>query len=186
MPVLSQAKTVFQVVCGDVDGGLETQEDFFIECPGIAHIHYNLYVSKKLLKPQSFINFQATAAVQYITGDEKGAAKTLVKSTKSVSNFVDSIPLVGHAKAVIHYGCGDKKGGDQALYSANRSATVAVGGVAGFAVGGPVGAFAGESAVVIKTNLSGWYGSCDLYSRCVHAYHFSHFNLLKRSVKLQI
>jgi hypothetical protein len=62
---------------------------------------------------------------QYVCGDAKGALEA------------------GHLKGGIHHLCGDHDGGNRALKSSSRTTGVIVGGVGGFAVGGPVGAFAG-------------------------------------------
>jgi fructose-specific phosphotransferase system IIC component len=53
------------------------------------------------------------------------------------------VPVAGHLKGGIHHLCGDHDGGNRALESSSRTTGVIVGGVGGFAVGGPVGAFAG-------------------------------------------
>lgn len=57
------------------------------------------------------------------------------------SNVLDSIPVVGHAKGVVHYAVGDKKGGDRAMHKSTKTTAAitvgAVGGVAG-AVGGAI------------------------------------------------
>lgn len=58
-----------------------------------------------------------------------------------LSNVLDSIPVVGHAKGVVHYAVGDKKGGDKAMHKSTKTTAAitvgAVGGVAG-AVGGAI------------------------------------------------
>ncbi len=60
-------------------------------------------------------------------------------------NLLDSLPVVGHVKGVIHYVCDDKEGGDRAMRLATRSAAVLGAATAG-ALGGPVGAIAAGAA----------------------------------------
>lgn len=38
MPVVSQTKTGFQLLCGDLDGAAQTQKDFAIQCPGVSQV----------------------------------------------------------------------------------------------------------------------------------------------------
>nr|CAH0101299.1 unnamed protein product [Daphnia galeata] len=56
-------------------------------------------------------------------------------------NLLNSIPVVGHVKGLIHYVCNDEEGGDRAMLSATRTVAV-VGAVTAGALAGPVGAIA--------------------------------------------
>lgn len=125
IPVLSQAKSLFQVVCGDAEGAKQTQENFIRQCPGVS---------------------QVTSAVQASTGYVEAARETKKEFLKTVGGVANGIPVVGHVKGVIHYACGDTEGGHQAMKSSSRTIGVIGGGVGGFVVGGPVGAFAGGIA----------------------------------------
>ncbi|CAF1493853.1 unnamed protein product, partial [Didymodactylos carnosus] len=58
----------------------------------------------------------------------------------NLSRVADGIPVVGHAKGLVHYAFRDETGGHQAMRSATRSTAVMGAGAAGFLVGGPVGA----------------------------------------------
>ncbi len=60
-------------------------------------------------------------------------------------NLLNSIPVVGHAKGVLHYVCGDDEGGDKAILAATRGAAVVGAGAVG-ALAGPVGAIAAGAA----------------------------------------
>lgn len=101
IPGLSQAKSLFQVVCGDLEGARQTQENFLKQCPVVS---------------------QGTSLVQAtILDDEEGALKTQKAFLKTMSGVADGIPAVGHVKGVIHYACGDKEGGDQAMKSSSRT-----------------------------------------------------------------
>ena len=55
------------------------------------------------------------------------------------SGFLNSIPVVGHVKGLLHYAVGDTQEGNHAMYSSTRSLVVAAAGAAGVAAG-PVGA----------------------------------------------
>jgi len=56
-----------------------------------------------------------------------------------VSNCLNSIPIVGHAKGILHYVAGDTEGGNRAMFESTRSTAVIAGGALG-AVAGPAGA----------------------------------------------
>ena len=72
-------------------------------------------------------------------------------ATITTSNIADGIPVVGHAKGIVHYACGDVKGGNKAMKASTRTTAVMTAGAGGFVVGGPVGAVAGG-----VTAGSGW------------------------------
>lgn len=100
IPVLSQVKSLVQVISGDAEGAQQTQENFLKQCPIVS---------------------QGTSLVQAISGDEKGARETQMAFLNTVSGVANGIPVVGHAKGVVHYVCGDKEGGDQAMKSSSRT-----------------------------------------------------------------
>lgn len=58
----------------------------------------------------------------------------------------DGIPVVGHAKGLVHYAVGDTEGGNSAMKSAIRTTGTMAAGAGGFLVGGPVGAIAAPVA----------------------------------------
>lgn len=123
-PVISQVKSLVQWASGDSEGAEETQKNFLKLCPVIS---------------------QATSAVQAIAGDEEGARETQLAFLEGVNAMVDSVPVVGHVKGTVHYICGDKDRGDNAMKAASHTTGVIGEGVAGFLIGGPVGAAAGGS-----------------------------------------
>jgi hypothetical protein len=55
-------------------------------------------------------------------------------------NMMDSMPVVGHTKAVVHYALGDEEGGDRAMLASTRTTVVMGAGAGGFLVAGPGGA----------------------------------------------
>ncbi|CAG0902770.1 unnamed protein product [Darwinula stevensoni] len=122
LPVVSQVKSTVQLVCGDTEGAAKTQENFLRECPVVS---------------------QVTSTVQLIAGDVDGAIETQKRCGQGLLNAADGIPVVGHAKGLVHYAVGDTEGGTKAMKTATRSTAVIGGGIGGFVVGGPVGAVAG-------------------------------------------
>ena len=101
------------------EGARKTQMNFVRQCPVIS---------------------QSYALGVYLAGDEKEAQRSQTEFLSTMSGVVDSLPVVGHAKGVVHYAVGDKEGGDRSMKAASRT-TVQIGaGVGGFMVGGPVGA----------------------------------------------
>jgi hypothetical protein len=67
----------------------------------------------------------------------------MVNATSTSLKMADGMPVVGHAKVIVHYVCGDVQGGNKVMKAATRSAVVEAAGAGGFIVGGPVGAVAG-------------------------------------------
>ena len=125
IPIVSQVKSLVQVIGGDAEGARRTQENFSKQCPVVS---------------------QVRSAVEAIGGDEEAARKTQMEFVHNVSNFADGVPGVGHVKGAIHYAAGDTAGGDNAMKAASRTTGAIVGGAGGLIVGGPVGAVAGGIA----------------------------------------
>ncbi|KAE9550796.1 hypothetical protein FO519_005986 [Halicephalobus sp. NKZ332] len=144
IPGISQIKAGLQLVTGDVKGAAQTTEDFFHECPGVS---------------------QVTSAAQYVAGDEKGARETWDRGVGTISNVADGIPVVGHAKGIIHHAVGDHEGGNRALNAATRSSVVIGSGfAAGIVTGGLGGIPAGIAAggaydithAIVTKKRQGW------------------------------
>ena len=125
IPIVSQVKSLVQVIGGDAEGARRTQENFSKQCPVVS---------------------QVRSAVEAIGGDEEAARKTQMEFVHNVSNFADGVPGVGHVKGAIHYAAGDTAGGDNAMKAASRTTGAIVGVAGGLIVGGPVGAVAGGIA----------------------------------------
>lgn len=77
-----------------------------------------------------------------------------------LGDVVNSVPIVGHIKGIVHYTCGDTERGDAAVWSATRTAVVLGAGVAG-AFAGPAGAVAAVAAagagMYIRSSITGMY-----------------------------
>jgi len=58
-------------------------------------------------------------------------------------SLLDSIPVVGHIKGVVHYATGDAEAGNDAMHSATRTSAVVGGAFVGTVTGGPLGGIAG-------------------------------------------
>ena len=91
------------------------------------------------------------AGVHGIAGDGKEAKRVLKKMGKSVEQVVDSTPVVGHAKGVVHYMVGDTEHGHNCMKGATRAVAVVgagmlTGGVGGGAVLGGMAAVSGGVA----------------------------------------
>jgi hypothetical protein len=70
-----------------------------------------------------------------------------------VNQVVNSVPIVGHIKGMVHYACGDTERGDAAVRSATRTTVVLGAGVAG-AFAGPAGAVAAATAAGAAADLT--------------------------------
>ena len=124
-PVVSQVKSLVQVIGGDEEGARLTQENFSRQLPVVS---------------------QVRSLVEVATGDVEAARETQRQFGEGMSDLADGIPVVGHVKGGIHYAFGDSVGGACAMKAASRTAGVIGGGAGGFLVGGPVGAVAGGIA----------------------------------------
>ena len=105
LPVISQTKSLVQVISGDADGARHTQENFSRQCPVVS---------------------QARSLVEVSMGDEEAALKTQEQFGKGMSDLADAVPGVGHIKGGIHYACGDREGGDKAMMQATRGLGYAI------------------------------------------------------------
>ncbi|PIC54233.1 hypothetical protein B9Z55_003568 [Caenorhabditis nigoni] len=140
LPGVSQVKSLVQLVAGDKEGALATQEQFVHECPVFS---------------------QVVSLGYWLKGDNKNAKETQIRCLKNLSNFADGIPVIGHIKGVIHHIAGDHEGGSKALAAATRTTAVMLAGATGFVIGGPAGAFAGgvgagggfDAAVTLVSSL---------------------------------
>lgn len=121
-PVVSQVKSLVQVISGDTEGARQTQENFSKQCPIVS---------------------QTRSLVELGLGKKEAAGNTQKEFLGTVNNVANGIPVFGHVKGAIHYVAGDKEGGDTAMKSASRTTGVLAGGAGGFMVGGPAGAVAG-------------------------------------------
>lgn len=93
------------------------------------------------------INAKLIIVSGYAIGGEPEKALDLQKKfADDMQNVIDSIPVAGHIKGGVHYAMGENRKGDESMKSASRSTGVVLGGIGGFAAGGPVGAVAGGIA----------------------------------------
>ncbi|CAC5364492.1 unnamed protein product [Mytilus coruscus] len=127
IPLISQTKSLFQVMTGDVDGALQTAENF---------------------AETGIIGSQLTSLVHIIDGNEEAARETQQKFGKSMESLADSIPVVGHIKGAIHYDLGQTEKGDSVFKSASGSLLTIPAAVAGTLVDGPAG---GAAAAVLAS-----------------------------------
>ena len=125
IPVISQTKSIFQVITGDIEGAGQTQKNF----AGTGRIAS-----------------QITSFIHVARGDYEAARKTQIKFEKGMESLADSIPVAGHIKGIIHYALGENEKGDAAMKSASGTALTAAAGAAGFIAGGPVGGAAAAVA----------------------------------------
>ena len=107
VPVVSQVKSAIQASCGDMEGALQTQEDFSKQCVVVS---------------------QVRSAVE-ATFDPEAACRTQLEFLDNLENVADATPIVGHVKGAVHYSLGDTEKGDGCMKSASRTAAMVVTGV---------------------------------------------------------
>nr|XP_022291620.1 uncharacterized protein LOC111102957 [Crassostrea virginica] len=125
LPVISQIKSLYQVMTGDIEGARQTQKNF---------------------AETGIIASQITSLIHSANGDNEAARKTQIKFAKGIESLVDSIPYFGHIKGGIHYALGQKEKGDAVMKSASGTVLTAAAGAAGFIAGGPAGGAAAAVA----------------------------------------
>ncbi|VDH89956.1 Hypothetical predicted protein [Mytilus galloprovincialis] len=123
IPLVSQVKSFVQWVCGDSDGAKQTQINFTKQCILVSQL--------RSLGELIFISKEAAIDTQCEFRDT------------TVYGVLDSIPIVGHLKGLVHYALKDRERGDRAMKAASRTAATLFGATVGFALGGPPGAVAG-------------------------------------------
>jgi hypothetical protein len=137
LPVVAQVKSGFQLITGDVDGALRTTNNFLRTCPGVS---------------------QLTSVTQLVIGDVDGAAETqklfLRSTVDTVNGVLDSTPVVGHVKGLVHYAFEDEDGGNRAMKAATRTTLVMGAGAVGMLAGGPVGAVVAGIDAGLATDLT--------------------------------
>jgi hypothetical protein len=100
IPGISQLKSAVQLVTGDVQGAIKTQEEFVQRCPGVS---------------------QVAAGAMLLTGQTELAKQTWHEGMHTISSVANSVPVVGHVKGVVHAAVGDEAGAKEAFASSNRT-----------------------------------------------------------------
>lgn len=119
IPLLSQGKSLFQLITGDVEGAGRTQMNFLNE---------------------GLITSQARSVYFAVTGHPSKALEIQKDFGRNVEPLIDGLPFVGHLKGTIHLAVGDTDHGSKAL----KAATSSLGTLAGGVLAGPVGAIASQ------------------------------------------
>jgi len=122
MPILSQSKSLVQALAGDVEGALRTQVSFTRSCPLISQIR---------------------SLGEVYMGRFNDAQQTQLESYMVLSRILDSIPVVGHMKGLMHYVCDDADGCAGAVRSATRTVGVVGCASCGMLLLGPAGGVLG-------------------------------------------
>ena len=110
VPGLSQLKAAVELVTGDVEAAEQTTRDFYTKCPGVSHVvGTGVGVVGILADIDDCKNF---------------AAEAIEGGTRTVSDVLDIIPVVGEAKGVVHLLLGDKEGAKRAFKASSVSSLV--------------------------------------------------------------
>lgn len=115
IPLISQGKSLIQVISGDAEGAKRTQENFTKQMPIIS---------------------QARSTVEKVMGNFEDAQKTEEQFiTGFVEPIVDNTPGVGHVKGAIHMATGDMQRGEEIMKGATKNGLIAIGTMVGGAGG---------------------------------------------------
>lgn len=134
-PVLSQAKSLVQVITFDVDGSLQTQTIFMKRCPGVSQAYS--------------LGRLSAAGIFGLMGDVDGmedqwaqAKEAQVECADEIGGVINLVPVVGHVKGGALYLKGDVQGATAAMTAATHTTGQIIGSLAGgIAGGGPVAIF---------------------------------------------
>ncbi|CAF0961517.1 unnamed protein product [Adineta ricciae] len=96
IPGVSQVKSLVHLAAGDEEGAKRTQDRFFTKTPIVAH---------------------CTAGVAKVCGDHATAKQCWEGGNSSLN----SLPVVGHTKGLLHYAVGDVKNGNKAMEMATST-----------------------------------------------------------------
>lgn len=121
VPVVSQIKSIVQLISGDVNASAQTGINFFDKGIGTSQLH---------------------SLFQLIGGNVDKAVEIQKEFGRNIEVLVDSIPILGHLKGTLHLINGEGKHGWSAIKQATSSAISLLGGV----LGGPIGALTGLAA----------------------------------------
>lgn len=159
VPILGEAVTVIEsgvkITAAGVSGAvglvvqpvvavINTVADEKVENPyfnGAAKLAEGAGNSWKEYSEKNLIAGAINSEIKRSNGDYEGARRIEKKVLGSLEGFVDSVPVVGHAKGVYHYIDGDTEHGNRCMLGATRGAAVlAAGAVTGGVGGGAVAA----------------------------------------------
>ena len=95
------------------------------------------------------------SGIRYVAGDEEGAERVIKSTSKAFESVVDSTPVVGHVKGVVHLIDGDIDHAEQCLIGSTRATVVLGAGLAtgGLGAGVVAGGFAGVGSGVAYDGL---------------------------------
>ena len=108
LPVISQIKSILQLLFGQTNEALETQVNFVDATPLLSQLKslYEVFVKEDLIT----------------------AIETQRKFLITTNATIDGIPLVGHIKGLGHYVIGDFNGGHNAMKRSSRTTVVILSG----------------------------------------------------------
>lgn len=114
IPVVSQIKSLFQLIFGDARGALKTQDNFVSKCPVVAHfVALEAYVLARVCShpcvERDCIEF---------------AKRCLKGGTRTACTIVDFVPLIGHIKGLLCHLFKDEDGAYRSLICASRTLLV--------------------------------------------------------------
>jgi hypothetical protein len=105
LPGVAQLKSTALENHGEVEAAERTRRNFSARCPGVS---------------------QAQSLYEAIAEDRHKAVERQREFVEFAGSTMDKVPLLGHAKGLVHHAVGDHHRGEQALDRANRSVTVSV------------------------------------------------------------
>lgn len=120
VPIISQLKSLVQYLSNDSVGATITQQNVSKQCIIISQC-------------RSFVEYC------YFTDGKDRATQTQLVQFQFLCDVFSSIPIIGHVKAIYHHLQRDVFNRDRCIIAATRTSTVMIGGIAGFAISGPLG-----------------------------------------------
>ncbi|KAF6206765.1 hypothetical protein GE061_018001 [Apolygus lucorum] len=117
MPIVSQLKSLVQVIGGDADGARRTQENFLNTAAVVSQIK---------------------SAIHAAQGE---------KYAKNLEELANSLPVVGHVKGGVHIALGDEEKGVTIIKGATSSTGAVIGGIVAGPAGAVLGGTATDALI---------------------------------------
>lgn len=144
-PVISQVKSLVQVIGGDTDGARRTQENFVRQMPIVSQVTSAVQAAsgdsdEAKKTQQQFLRKNFTDIQKWIPDNPVNKIIWHLYTGNTIEASVDGLPLLGHIKGGIHMAVGDEERGLEIIKGATSNTIAQIGGIAG----GPGGAIAGK------------------------------------------
>ena len=125
IPIVSQIKSLVQVIGGDAIGAKRTQENFARHAPIVSQVWF---ISK--IRSNLPLYFLVNSLIQSIDGNQEEARKIQEEFLNDELEFAGSLPIVGYAVSAGYAIAGDEKKAREVALGATKSTIILAAGAA--------------------------------------------------------